>query len=253
MRSIANSFQTGTAAALRPHIEARLAGVQGAIASTDAFRAYAGIMQSLGATHDVVKHSQKFRDPVTGVHTNSVEDMHNVMKRDRRVQFCSLPSVEAAKVQYLDLVVWRANVRLATKSNGEKSQLMTKFMHELCSWHPEQLADFEPCSVHVIDQPSMVPSEDEISEEDNKSEGTSDTDGDVREEVRTMEMEERELAESELAEEEEEEPLASDGLEVPMEVGEPSPAQPAEPAEPAEEEVEVGMVVPSLCHHPCAR
>ena len=33
-----------TAAALRPHVEARLACVQGALASTDAFRAYPAIM-----------------------------------------------------------------------------------------------------------------------------------------------------------------------------------------------------------------
>ena len=41
-----------TAAALRSHVEARLASVQGASASTDAFRAYPGIMQSLGVTHE---------------------------------------------------------------------------------------------------------------------------------------------------------------------------------------------------------
>ena len=70
-----------TAAALRPHVEARLAGVQGATASTDAFRAYPWIMESLGVTHDVVNHSQNFSDPA-GVSRFS--------------------SVKAGKVQYLE-------------------------------------------------------------------------------------------------------------------------------------------------------
>ena len=95
--------------------------------------------------HDVVNHSQNFRDPATGKHTNSVEGM----KRDSQVQFCRLPSVKAAKVHNLDL---EARVRLAAKSNGQRPQMMTKFMQALHSWHTEQLADFEPCSVHVTDQ-----------------------------------------------------------------------------------------------------
>ena len=54
---------------------------------------------------------------------------------------------------------------------------MTNFMQELRSWHMEQLADF-----HVIDEPSMVPpSEHEVVEEDNMSEGSSY--GDVMPEV----------------------------------------------------------------------
>ena len=40
-RSIVNSFQTEQ---LRPHVEARLACVQSALANTDAFRAYPAIM-----------------------------------------------------------------------------------------------------------------------------------------------------------------------------------------------------------------
>ena len=97
------------------------------------------------------------------------------------------------------------------------------------------------------------------------------SDGYVMEESEGLELVEPELAE--------EEPPASDGLEVPMEVEkrelalpsqnlsrknslvahngaseahveEPEPAQPAEPANPTEEEVEVGMLVPLLCHHP---
>ena len=54
---------------------------------------------------------------------------------------------------------------------------MTNFMQELRSWHTEQLADFQPCTVHVTDEPSMLPpSEDEVVEEDNMSEGSSDGD-----------------------------------------------------------------------------
>ena len=85
---------------------------------------------------------------------------------------------------------------------------MTKFMQELRCWHSEELADFRPCSVHVIDQPSMVPSEDEMAESNTSERSYSD--GYVMEESEGLELVEPELAE--------EEPPASDGLEVPMEV-----------------------------------
>ena len=107
-------------------------------------------------------------------------------------------------------------------------------MQELRCWHSEELADFRPCSVHVIDQPSMVPSEDEMAE-DNTSEG-SYSDGYVMEESEELGLVEPELAE--------EEPPASNGLEVPMEVEERELA-PAEP-EPVEEEL-------TCCPQRCVR
>ena len=68
--------------ALRPRIEARLAGVAGANASTDAFRAHPRIMESLGATHNAVNHSQHFHDSVGGTHTDSVEGVHGDKKKE---------------------------------------------------------------------------------------------------------------------------------------------------------------------------
>ena len=192
--------------------------VEGGSASADAFRAYPGIMRSLGVTHDVA-HSQNFRDPVTGVHTNSVEGMHSVMKKDSRVQFCRLPSVKAAKVQYLDLVVWRTNVRLTSCGScvhGTRNEC--------------QISNPAVCT-SLTNRPWVPPSEDEIVEgevmEDNMSEESSD------------------VSEEQSVERAEEEP-PSDSPEVLMEVDardapgpvneEPPAALPAEDQDHVEEE-----------------
>ena len=44
-----------------------------------------------GAEHMTVNHSETFKDPVTGAHTNHVEGAHSLMKRESRVQFPASP------------------------------------------------------------------------------------------------------------------------------------------------------------------
>ena len=102
---------------MTPIMHERLGSVESPRVHTDGHRAYPAIAASLpGSSHGVVIHKDCFKDPDTGVHTNNVEGEHGVWKRESRVQFCRLPSVKKGKVYYLDLVVWRSNVRLDARA-----------------------------------------------------------------------------------------------------------------------------------------
>lgn len=52
---------------------------KGSIIYTDCWRAYNGI-DELGYSHQTVNHSQNFRNPITGVHTNSIEGSWSAVK-----------------------------------------------------------------------------------------------------------------------------------------------------------------------------
>lgn len=52
----------------------------GSIVYSDLWRAYSGIPAELGFEHATVNHSRNFRDPHTGVHTNSIEGTWNGLK-----------------------------------------------------------------------------------------------------------------------------------------------------------------------------
>lgn len=53
---------------------------QGSIIYTDGWRAYTKVCEDLGYQHDTVNHTLHFKDPVTNVHTNTVEGKNNGLK-----------------------------------------------------------------------------------------------------------------------------------------------------------------------------
>jgi hypothetical protein len=52
----------------------------GSIIHTDMHRGYSQIESKLGIQHVTVNHSRHFRDPLTGVHTNTIEGNNNALK-----------------------------------------------------------------------------------------------------------------------------------------------------------------------------
>ncbi|CAG8814209.1 20648_t:CDS:2, partial [Dentiscutata erythropus] len=47
---------------------------------TDCWRGYNGVEDGLNVQHKMVNHSKHFTDPVTGVNTNTIEDIWNSVK-----------------------------------------------------------------------------------------------------------------------------------------------------------------------------
>lgn len=52
----------------------------GSILFTDGWKAYSKAAKILGFEHHIVKHNLHFNDPITGVHTNTVEGVNNGIK-----------------------------------------------------------------------------------------------------------------------------------------------------------------------------
>ena len=105
---------------------------------TDCWKAYPAAAEAANVTHFTVNHSKGFKDYETGHHTNNVEGIHGVIKRDARAQFNRLPYLNKdGDSYYLDLLVWRANARL------EKQHLFRSWCTALWSWTNTPLEDFD--------------------------------------------------------------------------------------------------------------
>jgi transposase-like protein len=77
-RLFVESVPDRTAATLLEVIERRV--LPGSVIHTDMWRAYDGIQYVLGMEHRTVNHTIHFRDPETGVHTNTIEGTWNGIK-----------------------------------------------------------------------------------------------------------------------------------------------------------------------------
>jgi len=58
----------------------------GATIYTDCFRSYLSLNE-IGYVHGTVNHSRNFVDPITGIHTNTVENLWKLVKRFKRMMF----------------------------------------------------------------------------------------------------------------------------------------------------------------------
>ena len=71
---------------------------------TDCWRAYPPAARAAQVEHLTVNHSKGFKDAETGIHTNNVEGIHGVIKRDAYAQFSRLPYLtKEGSTYYLDL------------------------------------------------------------------------------------------------------------------------------------------------------
>ena len=59
--------------------------------TTDCWRAYPAAAAAAQGTHRTVNHGHAFKDPELGAHTNNMEGIHGVLKRDTYRQFGCLP------------------------------------------------------------------------------------------------------------------------------------------------------------------
>ena len=79
----------------------------GSIIYTDLWRGYTGIADSGEYSHGTVNHSQFFRDPTTGVHTNTIEGYWNGLK----MQIKPRSRVKEVIEDHLFENIWRAKFK----------------------------------------------------------------------------------------------------------------------------------------------
>lgn len=74
MESVANRSANTLLEVISRHV------APGSIIYTDLWKGYTRVQELLECPHFTVNHSQNFVDPITGVHTNTIEGLWNGLK-----------------------------------------------------------------------------------------------------------------------------------------------------------------------------
>jgi transposase-like protein len=77
--------------------------LEGSIVYTDGWRGYKGLDVACNVVHRTVNHSKFFKDPATGICTNTVEGLNGALKRSIPLQFRN----NRYAPQYVDQFIWR--------------------------------------------------------------------------------------------------------------------------------------------------
>ena len=141
---------------------------------TDSWGAYPGAAEAAGVSHLTVNHKNEFKNPITGACTNNCEGIHSVIKKDAQAQFNRLPYItQNGDPYYLNLVVWRANVRL------RKENPFGAFCKDLWFWTHRPLTDFNYRVPIVTDEDVFDDEDEEGNDYDNDIEDSEEEDDTV--------------------------------------------------------------------------
>lgn len=75
----------------------------GYIVYSDMWRAYSCLTEKTGLRHGTVNHSRNFKDPVTGIHTNSIEATWSAFKRNIRPRSRTPEGID----DEIEIFIWR--------------------------------------------------------------------------------------------------------------------------------------------------
>jgi IS1 family transposase len=76
--------------------------------TTDLWRGYLNIFENRDITHNTVNHSENFVDPITGAHTNSIENVWSHLKQSLRRKY----QRRSTHLQsYIDEFLWRKKLK----------------------------------------------------------------------------------------------------------------------------------------------
>lgn len=75
----------------------------GSIVRTDMWKGYGFLDEDLEYSHEEVNHSLHFKDPVTGVHTNTIEGTWSALKRSIAMRYRTGNVIEKHLLEF----IWR--------------------------------------------------------------------------------------------------------------------------------------------------
>lgn len=107
----------------------------GTLIVSDCWKGYVNL-DKWGYTHETVNHSQTFKDPVTGAHTNTIEGLWSLIKSEFRSKHHR--NVDNLLDSYFAEFMWRR------KYKSRKSERFSAFLEGIKKVYPPQEKDPDP-------------------------------------------------------------------------------------------------------------